>query len=149
LHYLLSDILGLISLVSIFKCYEKIQNGKEAVRFMPRVKKQSTSEPAKKMRPALTPEARENQMIALAEKLAEEQLRNGTASSQIITHYLKLATVREQLEKENLKEDIKLKKAKTDAIESAQKMEELYAEAIKAMSMYGGANANDEEIVND
>ena len=54
-----------------------------------------------------------------AEKLAEEQLRNGTASSQIITHYLKLATVREQLEKENLKEDIKLKKAKTDAIESA------------------------------
>lgn len=103
----------------------------------------------KRSAPARTPEGRENQMIALAEKLAEEQLRNGTASSQIITHYLKLATVREQLEKENLKEDIKLKKAKTDAIESAQKMEELYAEAIKAMSMYGGANANDEEIVDD
>ena len=103
----------------------------------------------KRSAPAMTPEGREKQMIALAEKLAEKQLLAGTASSQIITHYLKLATVREQLEKENLQEEIKLKKAKTDAIESSQKMEELYSEAIKAMSTYGGSYSTDEEILNE
>lgn len=77
-------------------------------------------------------------MIALAENLAEEQLRNGTASSQIIVHYLRLATTREQLEKSNLKEDIKLKQAKTEALESAKNIEALYANAIAAMRSYSG-----------
>ena len=97
------------------------------------------------MRPALTPEARENQMIALAVDLAEQQLRDGTASSQVITHYLKMATTRERLEKQLLEQEVKLKKAKTEALESAKRIEELYANAISAMKRYSGHGDSDDD----
>lgn len=87
-------------------------------------------------RPALTLEARENEMIALAVDLAEKQLREGTASAQVITHYLKLATTREQLEKEMLEKQVELVSAKTESIQSASRIEELYADAIEAMKHY-------------
>ena len=96
--------------------------------------------------PATTPEARENQMIALAFDLAEKQLVDGTASSQVITHYLKLATTREQLEKEKLELEKQLLKARTDTIESAKRVEELYANALNAMRGYQGTQVEDEEI---
>jgi len=88
--------------------------------------------------PAKGLEARENQMIALAVDLAEKQLVEGTASSQIITHYLKLATTREQLEKEKLEKENQLLKAKTDSLESEKRVEELYKNALKAMKSYQG-----------
>lgn len=91
-----------------------------------------------KMRPAITPEGRENQMISLAVDLAEQQLRDGTASSQVITHYLKLGSTKERQEKEKLEEEIKLLKAKTEALKSAQKVEELYINALDAMKQYSG-----------
>ena len=104
-------------------------------------------EPEKKRRPpATTPEARENQMIALAFDLAERQLVDGTASSQVITHYLKLATTREQIEKEKLELEKQLLKARTDTIESAKRVEELYANALDAMRGYQGAIIEDEEL---
>ena len=105
---------------------------------MGRIKKQSISEPAKKMRPALTPEARENQMIALAVDLAEKQLREGTASAQVITHYLKLGATTAQLEKEKLERENELLRAKTKALESSENVEKLYSDAIKAMRSYSG-----------
>ena len=101
-------------------------------------KKQSSMEPANKMRPALTPEARENQMISLAVDLAEQQLRDGTASAQVITHYLKLGATTARLEKEKLERENKLLEAKTKALESAERTEALYADAINAMKLYGG-----------
>lgn len=104
---------------------------------MAKVKVTST-EPTRKVRPALTPEARENQMISLAVDLAEKQLLDGTASSQVITHYLKLGTQRELLERQRLEHENKLLIAKTEALQSAKKMEELYANAIEAMKRYGG-----------
>jgi len=88
--------------------------------------------------PASTPEARENQLIALAEARAEEQLRNGTASSQVICHYLRLGSMRERLEREKLEDEVKLLKAKTEALESAKRVEELYSNALKAMRSYSG-----------
>ena len=99
----------------------------------------------KKMRSALTPEARENQLIYLATELAEKQLRDGTASSQVITHYLKLGSSKEKLEQEILMENKKLLTAKTEALQSAKRVEELYAEAITAMRRYSGnGDAEDE-----
>lgn len=92
----------------------------------------------KKIRPALSPEARENQLIYLATELAEEQLRNGTASSQVITHYLKLGSSKEKIEKEILERQKELITAKTEALQSAKHIEELYANAIDAMRHYGG-----------
>ena len=92
----------------------------------------------KKMRAALTPEAREDQLIYLATELAEKQLREGTASSQVITHYLKLGSSKEKLEQDILKENKKLLVAKTEAIQSAKRVEELYTEAIAAMRRYSG-----------
>ena len=106
--------------------------------------KVKTSEPVKKIRPALTPEARENQMISLAVDLAEKQLQEGTASSQVITHYLKLGSMRERLEREKLAEENKLLRAKTKSIEEAADMKDLYVNAIKAMARYSG-NGDDEE----
>ena len=69
---------------------------------MRKVKAVNSSDPSKKTRPALTPEARENQLVALAVDLAEKQLREGTASSQVITHYLKIGSTKERIEKEIL-----------------------------------------------
>ena len=98
-------------------------------------------------RPALTPEARENQMIALAVNLAEKQLQEGTASSQVITHFLKLGSTKERLEKEKLEEENKLLRAKTENLKSAKKVEELYSEALNAMRRYSGQGAKDDEDI--
>ena len=91
-----------------------------------------------KQRPALDPEARENQLIALAINLAEKQLMEGTASSQVITHYLKLGSTKERIEKEILEKQKDLITAKTEAIQSAKRVEELYANALDAMRLYSG-----------
>ena len=87
---------------------------------------------------ARTVEAREAELIALAVDVAEEQLRNRTASSQVITHYLKLGSTREKLEKERLEQENKLLKAKTEVLESEKRMEEAYEKAIQAMRLYSG-----------
>lgn len=89
-------------------------------------------------RPATTPEARENQLVALAVDLAERQMRDGTASSQLITHYLKLGSSREKLEQERLARENELLGAKVEAMASAQRIEALYSEALNAMRSYAG-----------
>lgn len=91
-----------------------------------------------KLRPALSPEAEENQMIALATQAAKKQLLEGTASAQVICHYLKLGTAKEKLEREKLSGEIELVKAKTEAYQVSKRAEELYADAIDAMRSYGG-----------
>ena len=106
--------------------------------------KTKVSDSIRAIRPALTPEARENQMISLAVDLAERQLQEGTASSQVITHYLKLGSTRERLERERLEEENKLLKARTEQIQSMKRVEELYEEAIKAMRNYSGQGEQDE-----
>ena len=83
---------------------------------------------------ATTPEKRENELIALAVDLAEEQLRAGTASSQVITHFLKLATEKEKLEREKLEADIELTRTKKKSVESSDRMEELLANAINVFT---------------
>lgn len=112
---------------------------------MAKVKTSTSSDTSKQMRAALTPEAREGQLIYLATELAEKQLREGTASSQVITHYLKLGSSKERLEQEILKENKKLLAAKTEALESAKKIEELYTKAISAMRSYSGNGDIDDE----
>lgn len=92
--------------------------------------------PVQSLYPAMSPDARENQMIALATALAEKQLLEGTASSQVITHFLKLGTSLAQLEKAKLQKENELLKVKAEAIQSAKVSEELYQEAIAAMKSY-------------
>ena len=99
----------------------------------------------RKIRPALTPEARENQMIALAVDLVEQRLLDGTASSQETTHFLKLGSMKNRLEMEKLQEENRLLKARTEALQSAKRVEELYSEAIKAMRRYSGHGNDDDE----
>ena len=101
--------------------------------------------PVKRGRPALTPEARENQLISLAIDLAEQQLRDGTASSQVITHYLKLGSTKEKLEREKLKNENELLKAKTDNLASQKHVEELYENALRAMRSYGSGNIDEDD----
>ena len=100
--------------------------------------KQDVDQPRRRRPPATTPEARENQLISLAVDLAEKQLIEGTASSQVIAHYLKLGSTKERKELEILEQQKQLMKAKTEAIQSAKKVEELYSNALKAMRSYSG-----------
>ena len=112
---------------------------------MPRIKKTNSSNTDRKIRPALTPEARENQLIALAVDLVQQRLIDGSASSQETTHFLKLGSMKNQLEMEKLREENKLLKAKTESIQSAKRVEELYAEAINAMRRYSGNRSSSDE----
>lgn len=77
-------------------------------------------------------------MISLADELAERQLRDGSASAQVITHYLKLGSSRERLEQEKIGLEKELLKAKADAIANQARSEEMFAKAIKAMRSYQG-----------
>lgn len=104
----------------------------------------SKPNPTQKMRPALTPEARENQCISLAMDLAEQQLRDGTASSQVITHFLKAGASRAELEKEKLRKENLMLEAKTKAYQSSEEIKELYEGAIKAMRIYQGQGDPDD-----
>lgn len=107
--------------------------------------KKTSSNPSRKIRPALTPEARENQLISLAVDLVEQRLIDGTASSQETTHFLKLGSIKNRLEMEKLEEENRLLKAKTESIQSQKRVEELYAEALAAMRRYSGqGDLNDE-----
>ena len=99
---------------------------------------------SRKIRPALTPDARENQMIALAMDLAEQQLRDGTASSQLITEFVKRGSTKTRLEKEILEEQKELMAAKTEALRSAKRIEELYEDALNAMRSYSGQGDSDD-----
>lgn len=116
---------------------------------MKQAKVTSSSKSSRKMRPGLTPESRENQLIALAMDAAQEQLLTGTASSQVITHFLKLGTTLAQLEKEKLEKENELLKAKTESLQSAKRIEELYYNALNAMKNYSGQGGVDEDVEDD
>lgn len=88
--------------------------------------------------PATTPDGRENQMVALAVDLAEKQMREGTASAQVISHFLKLGSSREQLEQQRLAQENRLMEAKIEQLNSQKKSEEMYAKALQAMRTYNG-----------
>ena len=104
-----------------------------------------SSEVKQRSRPALTPEARQNQMIAKAEKLAEKWLDEGTAPSQIVTHYLKLATVKSQLELEKIKKENTLLEAKAKAVDSSESSKALFNKALRAFRGYAGQDVDDED----
>lgn len=97
------------------------------------------------MRPALTPEARENQLIAMAMDLVEQRLSDGTASSQETTHFLKLGSTKATLERDRLIEENKLLRAKTEQLQSMKRSEELMSEAIRAFRNYSGHGDSDDE----
>ena len=111
---------------------------------MGKVKTANSSGSSRKMRPALSPEARENQMVSLAVDLVQQRLMDGSASSQETTHFLKIGSTKNKLEKEILQSQIELTKAKTKSIQSAQKIEELYTNALDAMRNYNGQGGSDD-----
>ena len=112
---------------------------------MARQKAGTTTSVRTKSRPAISAEARENQLIALAYDVAEERLRNGTATSQEVVHFLRLGSMKERKELELLTQKIKLDTATTEALQSAKRIEDLYANAISAFKSYRG----DREDEND
>lgn len=101
----------------------------------------------RRRRPATSPEGRESEISAAAYDLAEEQIRGGTASSQVITHFLKVGSRREQLEQQRISHENELLQVKRKAIEDQARIEELYVGAIDAMRSYSGASEpeSDEE----
>lgn len=93
----------------------------------------------RRVAPAVDPEARENQLISLAIDAAEKELLKPNPSNQVVLHYLKLATTKNQLEKEKLRKENLLLEAKADAVKSSAKSEEMYENAIRAMQIYQGS----------
>lgn len=128
------DFEGLLSdiFTSVKSAYKVMLKEAKLVR---RAKEPVTKSPRKRP-PATTPEGREKQMVALAIDLAEKQLAQGTASSQVITHFLKIGSTKERLEKEMMEQQKELIKAKTEAIQSEKRVEELYLNALNAMRNY-------------
>lgn len=101
-------------------------------------------------RPASTPEQRENELISLAIDLAEQQLRDGTATPSVIVHYLKLGSSRGQLENQMLEKKTELVSAQADSVKSTARTEEMYEKAIEAMRIYSGhGRDNGEELSRD
>jgi len=107
-----------------------------------------TSKRQPKRKPAITDEGRESQMVSLAVDLAEKQLADGTASSQVITHFLKMGSTREKLEQERLVRENALLESKVEAMASAKRIEELYEEAIISMRLYSGTTT-EEDLMDD
>lgn len=93
--------------------------------------------------PATTPEGRENQLIAASVDLAEEQIRTGVASSQVVTHFLKLGSSREKLEQQRLAEEVKLLQVKAETLASQARTEELMKEALNAFKSYSGGDVSE------
>jgi transcription initiation factor IIF auxiliary subunit len=111
---------------------------------MKKTKATTSSESSRKMRPALSPEAEENQMISLAMDLAKQQLQDGTASSQLITEFVKRGSTKARIEQEILEKQKELIEAKTQSLQSAQRIEELYSNALNAMRNYSGQGGSDD-----
>lgn len=97
-------------------------------------------------RPATSPEGREQQIAAMAYDLAEEQIAGGTASSQVVTHFLKMGSRREQLERQRMEHEIELMEVKKEALARESHVEELFTEAIKAMKSYTGSAQSEEPL---
>lgn len=109
--------------------------------------KKSRDEPLKRRSPARDPETREIELVAAAMDLAEKQIHEGVASATVITHYLKIGSQRDRLERERLRTENELLQRKIEQMESAKRVENLYEEAIKAFRMYSGQE--DEEADDD
>lgn len=105
----------------------------------------SPTQQSKSTRPFLTTEGNDNYLISLANSLVERRLIEGTASSQEVTHFLKLGSAKERLERERLEEENKLLRAKTEALQAQKRDEELYEEVLIAMKRYSGYGVNDDE----
>ena len=111
---------------------------------MGRKAKSPTNDSSRKISPALTPEARENQLISLAMDLVEQRLLDGTATSQETTFFLKLGSSKEKIEKEILEKQKLLIDAKTESLQAAKRIEELYSNALDAMKRYSGQSYEDD-----
>lgn len=111
---------------------------------MPKVAASNPAGKPRNSRPAMDPDDRDKQLVALAVDLAEKQLRDGTASSQVITHYLKIGSPHYRLEKEKLELENELTKAKAESIKQASNRDETYQKAIEAMRRYSGNGDPDE-----
>lgn len=114
---------------------------------MPRRKPQEVSK--RRRRPATSSEYREQELASAAYTLAEQQIQAGTASSQVITHFLKMGSSRERLEQQRIEHENELLQVKREAIASQQRIEELYADAIRAMRSYGGSDVQGDESPNE
>jgi hypothetical protein len=101
----------------------------------------SDEPPTARLRPVTTPEARENQLIALSFDVAERRLREGTASAQEVVHFLKLGSSREKLEQERLALENGLVAQKTEALREQAKVADLIADALNAMRGYAGLDS--------
>ena len=115
---------------------------------MPARRKHEEGKPNRR-KPATTPEGRENEMVSAAIDLAEKQIRSGSASSQVITHFLKLGSTRERLEQQRLEHENELTRVKIEALEGQKRVEELYMEALQAMRSYAGdlpAPSSDDDL---
>jgi hypothetical protein len=109
--------------------------------------RQRVPEPRRRgRRPATTPEARELELSSAAYDLAEEQIMSGTASSQVITHFLKAGSSRERLEQERMAHEIQLMEVKKEQLEGQKRVEELYINALEAMRGYSGHDTTATEI---
>ena len=114
------------------------------------VRKRSDQPCVRRRAPAIGSAEREQQLISMAMDRAEQKFMDGTASDSLTIHFLRLATTKAELEKKKIEKEILQLGAKTDAIQSTARIEELYLGAMEAMKRYGGSiNRDDSEDLED
>lgn len=112
---------------------------------MPKAKKVSGNSEVSLCRPAISPEGRLNQLISMALDLTEERIKDKTASNDLLKEFVRMGNIKSKLEIEKMRYETELVKAKTDAIKSESNAEQLFADAMKAMSEYTGNTPVEEE----
>jgi hypothetical protein len=110
---------------------------------MARQRQRSDTSRSRSRRPATSPEEREHELSSAAYDLAEEQIHSGTASSQVITHFLKMGSTRERIEQDRIRHEVELMEVKKEQLEGQKRVEELYANALDAMRGYSGVGSGD------
>lgn len=95
--------------------------------------------------PAKTPEERESMLIAMSLSRIEQQIADGTVSSQVLTHFAKLGSSRERLEQERLRNENEVLRKKVQTMEAAVDVKNLMEDALAAFKGYSGQPFYDED----
>lgn len=108
-------------------------------------RKEEDAQPRRRRPPARSPRAAENRLISLAYEKVEDRIRNGEASAQEYTHFLKMGSSREKLEQERISMQSQLDRERIESMRALERREELFGAAIKAMRSYQGQEPEPED----
>lgn len=89
-----------------------------------------------KTTPPLSDKDHEAKLISLTLQMAEQQLIDGTASSQVMTHFLRLGSIRSKVELEKLRLENNLLTEKIQSEKMGQQLKEMFQDVMESLRDY-------------